>query len=242
MPIDFPSSPTTGQVYTYQGKSWVYNGTGWDSPRALSEIGAVQTFANAAARTAAIPTPTEGIYTHLNDVDRLEFYNGSAWRSPFGMTLLVNVNIPSTPSYSINDVFSSEFENYKIIFNGSTGSGAGVQCRLRSSGVDLATGYNAVQGLLTGSFSPVSRSASATATSMALVTSGAFGDKFCEATLFTPFLSQKTMLTAYGGTDLAIVSFCSSDTSGTGSYTGITFLTSTGGNLAGRLQIYGMRN
>jgi hypothetical protein len=34
MPIDFPTSPATGQVYTYQGKSWVYNGTGWDSPRA----------------------------------------------------------------------------------------------------------------------------------------------------------------------------------------------------------------
>jgi len=34
MPIDFPSSPTTGQVYTYEGKSWVYNGTGWDVPRA----------------------------------------------------------------------------------------------------------------------------------------------------------------------------------------------------------------
>jgi hypothetical protein len=30
MPIDFPISPTTGQVYTYQGKSWIWNGTGWD--------------------------------------------------------------------------------------------------------------------------------------------------------------------------------------------------------------------
>jgi hypothetical protein len=79
MPIDFPSSPTTGQVYTYEGKSWVYNGTGWDSPRALSEIGAVQTFANAAARTAAIPTPTEGIVSYLNDVDRLDVHNGTAF-------------------------------------------------------------------------------------------------------------------------------------------------------------------
>jgi hypothetical protein len=79
MPIDFPSSPTTGQVYTYLGKSWVYNGTGWDSPRALSEIGAVQTFENAAARTAAIPTPTEGIVSYLNDVDLLQTNNGSAW-------------------------------------------------------------------------------------------------------------------------------------------------------------------
>jgi hypothetical protein len=79
MPIDFPASPTTGDVYTYQGKSWVYNGTGWDSPRALSEIGAVQTFANAAARTAAIPTPTEGIVSYLNDVDSLSVYNGTEW-------------------------------------------------------------------------------------------------------------------------------------------------------------------
>ena len=32
MPIDFPTGPTTGQVYTYQGRSWVYNGTAWDAP------------------------------------------------------------------------------------------------------------------------------------------------------------------------------------------------------------------
>jgi microcystin-dependent protein len=30
MPIDFPAGPTTGDVYTYLGKSWVWNGTGWD--------------------------------------------------------------------------------------------------------------------------------------------------------------------------------------------------------------------
>jgi microcystin-dependent protein len=31
MPIDFPSGPTTGQVYSYLGKSWVYNGSAWDT-------------------------------------------------------------------------------------------------------------------------------------------------------------------------------------------------------------------
>jgi hypothetical protein len=30
MPIDFPSGPTAGQIYTYSGKSWIYSGTGWD--------------------------------------------------------------------------------------------------------------------------------------------------------------------------------------------------------------------
>jgi hypothetical protein len=79
MPIDFPNSPTVGQVYTYQGKSWIWNGSAWDVPRALNEIGAVRTFANAADRTAAIPSPTEGILTYLNDIDTLEVHDGTAF-------------------------------------------------------------------------------------------------------------------------------------------------------------------
>jgi hypothetical protein len=80
MPIDFPSGPTTGQVYTYLGKSWVYNGTAWDAPKALSEIGAVSVFANAAARATAIPSPTNGIITYLNDSKLVEIFNSPDWK------------------------------------------------------------------------------------------------------------------------------------------------------------------
>jgi hypothetical protein len=127
MPIDFPSSPTTGQVYTYLGKSWVYNGTGWDSPRALSEIGAVQTFANAAARTAAIPTPTEGIVSYLNDVDRLEFWNGSAWASPFGMTLLNSTSFTSQTAVNVLNVFSANYDTYRIVINATQAGTSALQ-------------------------------------------------------------------------------------------------------------------
>jgi microcystin-dependent protein len=58
MPIDFPNSPTTGQVYTYLGTSWIWNGTGWDVPRAgslnlenLVPPGTVTQFAGATAPT-----------------------------------------------------------------------------------------------------------------------------------------------------------------------------------------------
>ena len=27
--IDFPSSPATGQSYTFAGRTWVWNGRGW---------------------------------------------------------------------------------------------------------------------------------------------------------------------------------------------------------------------
>lgn len=29
MPIDFPNSPSTNDMYTAAGKTWVYNGTAW---------------------------------------------------------------------------------------------------------------------------------------------------------------------------------------------------------------------
>jgi hypothetical protein len=39
----------------------------------------VQVFASAAARTAAITVPTEGMVTYLSDSNTLAFYNGSGW-------------------------------------------------------------------------------------------------------------------------------------------------------------------
>ena len=36
-------------------------------------------FANSTARDAALPTPTEGMLTYLEDTNLLEVYNGSAW-------------------------------------------------------------------------------------------------------------------------------------------------------------------
>ena len=201
---------------------------------------AVATFTNAAARTAAIASPVEGQFTYLADTDRLQFWNGSAWVSPFGSTLLASATITSTASFSVNDVFTSEFDNYQIVFNGNSGSGVGIHCRVRSAGTDVSTGYSSVEGLLVGSFAPQDRTVN-TATTMPLVTKNAFGDKFCNATIYSPFLSQPTRLSSYGGNDAACVSFCAGDLQNSNSYTGITILSSNGTNFTGRLQIYGLR-
>jgi hypothetical protein len=39
----------------------------------------VMVFADAAARTSALPSPTAGMVTYLVDSANLWFYNGSAW-------------------------------------------------------------------------------------------------------------------------------------------------------------------
>ena len=30
MPLDFPTSPTLNEIYTFGGRSWIWNGTAWD--------------------------------------------------------------------------------------------------------------------------------------------------------------------------------------------------------------------
>ena len=131
MPIDFPSGPTTGQVYTYQGKSWIYNGISWDAPKGLSEIGSVQAFANAAARTAAIPTPTEGIVTYLNDVDRLDVHNGGGFVPAAGLNFIKQETGSAVNEIIINNCFSNLYKNYQIICNVLLTGGL-VNFRLRS--------------------------------------------------------------------------------------------------------------
>jgi microcystin-dependent protein len=70
MPIDFPSGPTTGQVYTYLGTSWIWNGTGWDIPRAgslnlenLVPTGTVTQFAGSAAPTGYLLCQGQSVST-----------------------------------------------------------------------------------------------------------------------------------------------------------------------------------
>jgi hypothetical protein len=38
MPMVFPISPTVGQVFTSGGRSWVWNGSTWDSPTAANVL------------------------------------------------------------------------------------------------------------------------------------------------------------------------------------------------------------
>ncbi len=45
-------------------------------------------FANAAARTTAIPSPTDGQFTYLQDTNSTEFYNGSAYQALTGGKIL----------------------------------------------------------------------------------------------------------------------------------------------------------
>jgi hypothetical protein len=102
----------------------------------------VMSFAGTAARGSAIPTPVEGMYTHLEDTDRLQFWNGSAWVSPFGATLVAQNSFTAASSVEIDNVFTSAFDFYKINLSFvKTASSARILFQLRASGSNSTTNY-----------------------------------------------------------------------------------------------------
>jgi hypothetical protein len=103
----------------------------------------VMVFSNAAARTAAITVPLEGMLTYLEDVNRYESYNGTSWLSPFGTALLASQSFTSVTSVIIDNVFNSDFDSYQININyASCATGAVIQFNLRSGGVNASSNYN----------------------------------------------------------------------------------------------------
>jgi hypothetical protein len=79
----------------------------------------VATFSNAAARTAAITSPVEGQLTYLEDTNEYASWNGSAWVSPFGLTLVKSQTIgTAATSVTVNDAFNANYDAYKIIITG----------------------------------------------------------------------------------------------------------------------------
>jgi hypothetical protein len=63
-------------------------------------------FANAAARTTAIPTPTDGQYSYLQDTNATEFYNGAAWVGAG------NEKVLQVVSATKNDTFTTASTSY----------------------------------------------------------------------------------------------------------------------------------
>ena len=127
----------------------------------------VQTYAGTAARGSAIGTAvSEGMVSYLADSNEIEVYDGSAW-SPLafesyvdakpasGMVPIVAptinisggtatsntaglVSFSAVSSISLNDIFSSDYDSYKVIFR-TTNAGANglsVRLRLRAGGTD----------------------------------------------------------------------------------------------------------
>jgi hypothetical protein len=203
----------------------------------------IAVFSNAAARTAAITSPVEGQMTYLDDVDRYDHWNGSAWVSPFGLTKLLDSTFTGQTSVSINNVFSSTYRNYKVLLNvAQKSTNSSMNLRFRASGSDAITNYN-----FGGSHFRTSATAVAFGgdnTSLVRIGASNVLSSSYSIEVFNPFLAQNTEATinAFGG-DLStwFSTFSGGNQTSSTSFDGFTILPDNG-TIGGSLRVYGYRS
>jgi hypothetical protein len=96
-------------------------------------------FSNSAARSAAIPSPIEGMTTYLEDTNNVWVWTGSAWTqlgAPPALTYITTVSGSSVASLSLNNVFSSLYKNYSLLIEATGSTTAALRIRMRSAGAD----------------------------------------------------------------------------------------------------------
>jgi hypothetical protein len=220
------------------GKSYIYYSNAWVE---LDSSGtATQTYANAAARATALPSPVVGMTTYLEDSKNLEIYDGSAFTSPSGMTLLATASPSASTEVIFSNLFSSAYQNYVIYFNLLGSTPAGVFGELRS-GVTPATTNYSYQYLEAGATTvDANRVTTDPAFNLAVLRSTT--RNFFVVQLSNPEVAATTsFLSQYQDNTLVSIGFRTGRNTNATSYDGIRIFASAG-NMTGSIRVYGLRN
>jgi hypothetical protein len=155
-------------------------------------------------------------------------------------TVTVGTGVTSVP---VTSCFSADYDNYRITYNGGTGSGS-AECTMTLG--STVTGYwnSLIYGVWTATTVPV---AVGTGSVASFSVAGALdpNGNYLDLTIMNPFLARRT--TVFGG----FVGMSSGRVGGsmsgfladTTSYTGFTLTASGGTNMTGgTIRVYGLRN
>ena len=201
----------------------------------------VMYFAGTAARASAIPTPSTGMTTYIGvtgtaTIPQIETYTGSAWQTPYGMTLIANADFTSASTVSFDNVFSATYDRYKIVGTITTATGAFyLNYKLRSGGADLTNNYaNNVTSQAADNLHNNST------TSAGQWTYYNITDMCFEADVMSPFLTAKTWAVGMSYYNNSTDTFGTQYTQTT-SCTGISIFPNANA-ITGNIKIYGYRN
>jgi hypothetical protein len=202
----------------------------------------VMVFSNAAARTAAITSPVEGMLTWLEDSNRYESFDGAAWVSPFGMVPLANSTFAGVGTVSFSNIFSSQFANYKAFITAVPASGtATLHIRYRDAGGDVLAANYVRQSFVADSTTLQGQRVTTTLADVGVLTAGT--NSAIELTLYNPNVASSTAGFANCMSNINGGYLYTSATNYTAStaFTGISFLSSAAA-ITGNIRIYGIRN
>lgn len=211
----------------------------------------IPVFADATARNAAFggtgeKTLAEGQFAYLEDSNTTQYYDGAAWQSvgASGLSLITTSTFSAVTSVSINNCFTSTYQNYLINGNITSIAVAGtLSMRMRVGGSDnSAANYYWAGSYInfTGAVTTNAENSSGLATSFLTTFSPTFGTAF-QMDLFSPQETIRTsMYNRISNTDTNVGASYGGNTSVTTAYDGFTVF--AGSNIAGTLRVYGYAN
>jgi hypothetical protein len=185
--------------------------------------------------------------TDSSTIPQLETYTGSAWQTPYGMTLVGSANFTSATNVSFNNVFTSAYRNYFVVSNlyGSANNLA-VTFRLRASGVDYSgAGYTAADITITNA-GTLSGGGSTNQTSVewTRVFAAAGVPSLQTSYIGQPQLATRKMIkkeTLFNNNTSFVQQLNAYEVNAATAHDGFSLFTASG-NFSGSVFIYGLRN
>jgi hypothetical protein len=200
------------------------------------------------ATSSSRPTvPFDGQVISETDTDSLSVYKGSAWAPVSGLTFISSASPSAQSSISVNNCFSSTYQNYRVLINytASVGANAMTTMRLRASGTDSTTGYKSI--LMGWGAGAATSAADVSGTDDWYVTylDPTGNSNIVAIDVFNPFGAAPTTTISTAGYASSIPNYYaqviySANTAST-SYDGFTILTS-GTSFTGNIRVYGYSN
>lgn len=156
-----------------------------------------------------------------------------------GLTLIASSSFAAVSSVSINNCFSSTYQNYRILFT-STGSVSNRPVmRLRVGGVDSTTNY---AGYLLDGASNAATAAALSAQFWPFVAGSSASSAFACVDLFSPAEAVPTGALSLGVSAVTDVRFFGGRHTASTAYDGFTLYGDSSGNITGNVRVYGYRN
>jgi hypothetical protein len=209
-----------------------HDGTGWEPV-----VSALQGPTGSTGPTGvAVGLPTGGA-TGASLIKSSSTDYATEWSSNVGGLVHINTQAFSAiSSLTVEDLFSTTYDNYRFVMSITSSEGAAINMRLRVGGADLSTTVYSNQTLAADSAS-VSGGRTASQTSAFLIycdtakTSGSVD-------LYSPFLAATKQYHSQSARIAPINYHISALINQATSYTGATFFPSSG-NMTGTISIYG---
>ena len=209
----------------------------------------VMVFGGTAARASAIPTPSTGMVSYVGDngtetpsstIPQIEAYTGASWQNLGGLTLLASYPYTAVSSIVMDNIFTTAYENYRLIITGTGSANVEWNFNFRTGGVANGFGFYGA-GFYTAFNGVTANFKSANNTLVAPIISGGTGGVGAVIEAIHPRSGSSAIVQGQFHYQPGGYNAFAGYNAPSGNYDGFA-LTPTSGTTTGRIRVYGYRN